>query len=183
MRRRGRSKTRYSESTNADQAHEPMDEDDQESLVASLEREAATQTRFFHAIFGFGIGGMAVVYSMMLPFLCPEECKVDDGTAVACWLHSVYSSGVHIRSIYPFLFKTSLIAKPTPISMDIALQMIPILLWFTGFISKDEDYLHLALILGNMITFFGARLMYWDIQSTKISLENLDAARYKHKNV
>ena len=111
MRRRGRSKTRYSESTNADQAHEPMDEDDQESLVASLEREAATQTRFFHAIFGFGIGGMAVVYSMMLPFLCPEECKLDDGTAAACWLHSVYSSGVHIRSIYPFLFKTSLISS------------------------------------------------------------------------
>jgi hypothetical protein len=181
--RRGRSHTRYSESTNADPNDEPLDEDDQQELIESLEREAAIQTRFFHALFGFGIGGMAIVFSLIFPLLCPDECAAEKGTALACWSHAVFSSGLHAWSIHPFVLKRSVTTRPPSIVVDIILQAIPIVLWFTRFVSKDEDHFHLALLIGNFVTFFGARLMYWDVQSTKRSLEELDAARYKHKSL
>ena len=181
--RRGRSKTRYSESTNADQNEEPMDEDDQIEFIKSLEKEAADQTHFFQAVFGFGIGGMAIIFSLIFPLLCPDECNVDRETAIACWSHSVFSSGGHAWSVYPFVFRRSLSTGSPPIAIDVALQAIPIVLWFIGFFSKDEDHFHLALLMGNIVTFLGARMIHWDIQSTKRSLENLDAARYSHKSL
>ena len=204
--RRGRSKTRYSESTNADAVDhdddddddddddepidEPIDEDDQQELVESLQREAAVQSRFFQNVFGYGIGGMAIVFSLIFPLLCPDECTAE-GTIVtlACGSHSVFSSAVHAWSIHPFVLKTSSTTTrspppPPPIIIDVALQVIPILLWLTGFLStKDEDHFHLALLIGNIVTFIGSRLIYWDIQSTEKALENLDAARYKHKSL
>jgi hypothetical protein len=184
--RRGRSQTRYSESTNAvddPNDDEPLDEDDQQDLIESLEREAANQTGFFHAVFGFGIGGMAIVFSLIFPLLCPDECSAEKGAALACWSHALFSSGLHGWSIHPFALKRSVTTRPPSIAVDIILQAIPIVLWFTGFISKDEDHFHLALLIGNFVTFLGARLMYWDLQSTKRSLEDLDAARYRHKSL
>ena len=184
--RRGRSQTRYSESTNADRSDEhdePLDEDDQRELVESLEREAAVQTRFFQDVFAFGIGGIAIVFSLTLPLLCPEECTANDGTKLACWSHAVVSSGVHAWSIHPFLLTRSLTTRSPSIVIDVMLQVIPIVLWLTGFVSNDEDHFHLALLIGNLVTFFGARLMYWDVESTKKSIEDLDAARYRHKTL
>lgn len=182
--RRGRSQTKYSKSTNAYWSDdEPLDEDDQRELLESLEKEAAVQTLFFQAVFCFGIGGMAIVFSLILPLLCTDECSADDGRRLACWFHSAYASGVHAWTIHPFALKRSLTISPPPIAIDITVQAIPTVLWLTGFVSKDEDYFHLALIIGNVVTLLGARLIYWDMQSTKKVLENLDAARYKYKSL
>ena len=179
LNRRGRSQTRYSESTNADQ-DELIDEDDQQELIESLQREAAIQSRFFQNIFGFGIGGMAIVFSLIFPLLCPDECAAEG--MGACWSHSVFSSALHAWSIHPFVLKTLSTRSPTTI-IDVALQMIPILLWLTGFVSRDEGLFHFALLVGNIVTFIGAHLIYWDMKSTETALGNLDAARYKHKSL
>jgi len=191
--RRGRSTTKYSDSTNAngttseDDDDVFLDEDDQIELIESLEQEAASQTRFFHGLFGFGIGGMAVVFSLILPVLCPDECSAGNGRAMACWSHSVYSCCLHAWSVHPFVLskQQSLTTNgPPSIMIDALLQAIPILVWFTGLVDSndgDEDYFHVALLIGNLVTFGGARLMYWDMQSTQRSLEGLNAARYKHK--
>lgn len=181
-RRRGRSPTQYSDATNAVEA-EPLDEDDQKELVESLEKEAAEQTKLFQAMFGFGIGGMAIVFSLIFPVLCPEECNVDRTTAMACWSHSIYSSILNAWVVYPFISRRSLTTKPPSIAIDLVLQTIPIALWFAGFFGPDDDFFHVALFIGNILTFLGARIMYWDVQSTKKSLESLDAARYRHKTL
>jgi len=161
-----------------------MDEDDQKELVESMQREAAEQSVYFQKIFGYGIGGMAIVVSLVFPLLCPDECSWDRGTARACWSHSVLASSLHAWTVHPFvLSKPSLAGRPLEI-VDVALQSIPFVLWLTGvFFSDDEDHFHLALLIGNAVTFFGARLIYWDIESIKDSLGNLDAARYKHKTL
>jgi len=185
MRRRGRSKTRYSESTNAGQGteseEEPMDEDDQIELVEALELEVAEQTRYFQMAFGYGIGGMAIFVSLIFPLLCQDECYVDRQTTIACWTHSVLSSLVHAWTVYPFALQRN--QRPRPIAIDGTLQLIPILMWWFGFFHNDEEQFHLALLIGNLVTFSGARLMYWDIESTKRSLQSLDAARYRHKSL
>lgn len=183
-RRRGRSPTQYTESTNADRLQDdPLDEDDQKELVKSLRKEADDQTRLFQALFGFGIGGMAIVFSLIFPLLCPDECNVDRATAMACWSHAIYSSGLNTWLVYPFLFRRSLTTQPPSIVIDLALQTIPIVLWLVGVFGPDEDFFHVALFIGNTFTFLGARLMYWDIRSTRKSLESLDAARYRHKTL
>ena len=177
-RRRGRSKTRYSESTNA--SAEPMDEDDQIELIESLEKEALEQTMFFQKIYGFGIGGMAIVVSLIFPLLCPDECRE---TPIACWCHAMLSSAVHAWQAIPFAFQIAIVNGPPHMAVDSTFQLIPIVIWLLGFFGNDEDQFHLALLIGNLVTFLGSRLMYWDIQSTKKSLESLDAARYKHKSL
>lgn len=134
--RRGRSQTRYSESTNADRNDEPIDEDVQKELVDFLEREAAVQTRFFSSVFGFGIGGMAMMFSLIFPLLCPDECSAGDGAALACWSHSLFSSGVHAWSIHPFVLKRSLTTRLPSIVVDFTLQTFPIALWLAGFFFK-----------------------------------------------
>jgi len=178
---------------------EPMDEDDQRELVKLLQLEAAAQSSFFQKVFGYGIGGTAIFLSLVFPLLCPDECSADRGTALACWSHSVFSCGVHARMIHPFVLQssstttelsssttsssasTSLTITTIATNTDIALQVIPILLWLTGFFSKDEDHFHLALLISNLVTYLGAHLVFWDMQATQKELESLDAARYKHK--
>ena len=179
--RRGRSQTRYSESTNADWSNVLLDEDDQKEFVESIKKEATSQTTFFQAIFCFGIGGIAILFSLILPVLCPDECTKDDEIAPICWYHSIYSSLLHVWSVHPFALRRSLSIKPPRIVIDTTLQAIPITLWCTGIFSKDEDRFHLALLICNIVTFFGARLMYWDMQSTKKSLQNLNNASYSYK--
>jgi len=216
--RRGRSPTRYEDATNADididvdvdvdvDADSMMDEDDQRELVETLQREAAAQTRFFQKVFGYGIGGMAMVLSLVFPLLCPDECGVDRETARACWIHSVLSFAVHARTLLPFLSEPSAsklvstskaTSKATstatstatatsftiPDAVDVLSQAVPILIWWGGlFSTHDEDHFHLALLIGNFVTFVGARLMHWDMRATERALEDLDGARYKHKSL
>lgn len=185
--RRGRSPTRYAGATNANQNqrsedYEPMDEDDQEELVESLAREAARQSLMFQNAYGYGIGGLAIVFSMVFPLLCGEECAADRWAA--CWSHSLFSAGVHFRSVQPFVWKSSTtrVQPRTRLynSIDIVLQIVPIGLWWTGFL-HDEEHFHLALLIGNLVTVLGARLIHWDMEVTERALEGLDAARYKHK--
>eukprot|EP00536_Pseudo-nitzschia_multiseries_P009496 jgi/Psemu1/23330/gm1.23330_g len=196
--RRGRSPTPYQNATNADNFDDDasmMDEDDQLELVESLQREAISQTRFFQKLFCYGIGGIAIAISLAFPLLCPDECGADQETAMACWSHSVFSTAVHLRTVRPFASESPPSPSPTTTisrsaaairvqsAIDIVLQVGPIGLWWAGFFSTDEDHFHLALLIGNFVTFLGARLIQWDMQATQHALESLDASRYKHKSL
>ena len=123
-RNRGRSPTKYSTSTNAD----PIDEDDQRELVESLRRDAAVQEMQLFKVYGFGIGGMAIVFSLIFPLLCPDKCDTSAG-GVFCWSHAVYSALAHLYIIHPFIFKntpTRLLTTSTDV-VAFALQAIPAL--------------------------------------------------------
>ena len=193
--RRGRSPTRYTDATNSylrnhddDDSfsdYDPLDEDDQRELLESLEQEAAAQSRLFQIAFGYGIGGTAVVFSLVFPLLCPEECGADTETAVACWSHSFFSCIVHARTVFPFVkpFSANQRRSTAITVLDAALQVIPVLLWWAGVVSSDEEYFHLALLISNFVTFLGARIIYWDMNATQIALESLDSARYRYKSL
>jgi hypothetical protein len=146
--------------------------------------------------FGYGIGGFAIVFSLIFPLLCPDECAAnnnDNNNATICWLHAVYSSLTHAWVIYPFVMKetsqtrrgVSKLRTRTDFIVIAFLQLLPIILWLTGFfiaVQQDDDhFFHLALIIGNVVTYIGAHLIHWDIQSTRKAIEELDSARYKHK--
>mmetsp|Transcript_27033 Transcript_27033/g.30313 ORF Transcript_27033/g.30313 Transcript_27033/m.30313 type:complete len:181 (+) Transcript_27033:50-592(+) len=177
----------YTKSTNSD--GECIDEDDQKELVESLHREANIQSIFFQNIFCFGIGGLAILFSLTLPLLFPDECANNSSTYTAgasiCCSHAVYSSLTHAWTIHPFILKTSQatagVSKITTDVVGIVLQTIPIVLWLTGFFSQDKDHIHLALLIGNVVTIIGAHLIYWDIYSTRKAIKELYNARYKHK--
>ena len=175
---RGRSPTKYCTSTNSD----PIDEDEQRELVESLRRDAAVQEMQLFKVYGFGIGGMAIVFSLIFPLLCPDECSTG---AAGCWSHAVYSSLTHLYVIHPFVLKnTSTRVLATRMdAVAFLLQAIPIIFWFAGFFSRGEDNFHLILLIGNAISYLGAHLVCWDMQSTLKSIEELDAARYKHKTL
>lgn len=192
------------ESTTDDDADDDkeqfIDEDDQKDLVESLQSEANIQSIFFQNLFGYGIGGLAILFSLIFPLLCPDECAANyndnnnNNNATICWLHAFYSSLTHAWVIYPFVTKKTSqtrrrVSKIRAITdfIGIALQLLPIILWLTGFfiiaVQQDGDahFFHLALIIGNFVTYIGAQLIYWDIQSTRKAIEELDSARYKHK--
>jgi len=184
--RNRRSSTKYTKSTNADGQF--IDEDDQKELVEALHREAYIQSIFFQNIFCFGIGGLAIIFSLILPLLYPGEYANDRSTAgsIICYSHAVYSSLTHAWTIHPFILKTSQATGVSKIPTDvvgIVLQAIPIVLWLTGFLTQDEDHIHLALLIGNVVTIIGAHLIYWDMHSTRKAIKELDNARYKHKTL
>jgi hypothetical protein len=205
MRRRGRSPTQYRKTTdgiidgvnddNGDASLspcEPMDEDEQRELVQRLRTEAAKQSKFFQQLFGFGIGGFATILSLLFPMLCPDECHNEQ----SCWVHSVYSSLVHIYTVYPFIPTSKLTSSATSASArrtfrsrwkdvcGMMLHIIPFVLWCTGLaFNHDIDHFHLGLIIGNLVTYLGSWLVYWDMQSTNNALQELDDAQYRHKSL
>jgi hypothetical protein len=201
IRNRGTSSStdnKYTESTtdDADDKEQFIDEDDQKDLVESLQSEANKQSIFFQNVFGYGIGGFATVFSLIFPLLCPDECannNDNNNKATMCWLHAIYSTLTHAWVTYPFVVKKTSQTRRGGASkirtitdfIGIALQLLPIVLWLTGFfiaVQQDDDpFFHLALIIGNVVTCIGAHLIYWDIQSTRKAIEELDSARYKHK--
>ncbi|MGK3750158.1 MAG: hypothetical protein ACI8RD_002457 [Bacillariaceae sp.] len=202
---------KYTESPTTDDAdtdddqEQFIDEDDQKDLVESLQSEANIQSIFFQNVFGYGIGGFAIIFSLIFPLLCPDECannnnnnNIDNNNngaaATICWLHAVYSSLTHAWVMYPFVMKKTSQTTRREVSkirtitnfIGIALQLLPTVLWLTtGFFiaaaQHDDHFFHLALIIGNVVTYIGAHLIYWDIQSTRNAIEELDSARYKHK--
>jgi hypothetical protein len=178
---------------------ELMDEDDQNALVQSYHAQAAAQSQFFQKVFGYGIGGLAMVLSLALPVLCPEECAVLG--ARSCWGHAVYACVVHAWSVHPFLFrppqtpapsiddKAALLALSTNndpgyfVVVGMTLQLIPLIMWLAGFFNHDEDHFHLGLMIGDVVTFGGAWLIRWDMQSTDRLLLDLNNAKYEHKSL
>lgn len=169
----GNSLTGYAESTNT--TGQLVDEDDQKKLVESLRRDSKTQNLFFQNVFFYGIGGPAIIFSLVLPLLCREECTYDGNSnhtkVVLCWSHSIYSSLLHAWTVYALTTDTCV--------RIIIFQTVPILIWITG----NEDYLHFTLLISNAITFITAQLLYWDRQSTEKQFEELNRARYKHKEL
>lgn len=160
---------------------EPLDEDEQRELVQSLHIQAVEQSRFFQKAFGYGIGGFAMIFSLCFPFLCPDECRHES----TCWVHAVFASAVHAWTVHSFVLPSSSAAASPSRSKDVvslALQVIPWLIWvFGSSFAHDEDHFHLGLIIGNLVTYLGAFLIRWDMESTNKALQDLDAAQYRHK--
>jgi hypothetical protein len=191
-RRRGRSPTPQFQATNAavidsgnaddnvndeDSSVEPMDEDEQRAIVESLHAQAVAQSRFFQQMFGYGIGGFATIFSLCFPLLCPDECYHER----LCWIHAVFSSAVHAWTVHPFILQVTEWSRWKCI-IGLSLQVVPWLIWlFDTTFSRDEDHLHLGLMIGNLVTYSGSFLMHWDMQSTNMALRELDDAQYSHK--
>lgn len=199
--RRGRSPTTYTGTTNGsanasdDKNVEPMDEDDQKALVENIRKEATAQSRFFQLLFGYGVGGFGVALSLVLPLLCDEECK---DAKLECWCHALFSFLLHVWSVYPFVVKTSFSDASSLSPMDystslmearwkqvvgLALQMLPVVLWLGGGMGDDPAYFHLVLLIGNVISYLGSRVILWDIHSTNRALADLEGSQYRHKSL
>lgn len=194
-RRRGRSPTALSQSSNAavdhrdaiynldddddddDSSVEPLDEDEQKALVERLHAEGAAQSRFFQQLFGYGIGGFASIFSICFPLLCPDECRREQ----LCWVHALYSCLVHVWTVHPFIF-SSATTKQWKDVFSLIVQVLPWLIWIFGTaFSHDEDHFHLGLLIGNLVTYLGAFVIRWDMQSTNKALKQLHDAQYRHK--
>jgi TRAP-type uncharacterized transport system fused permease subunit len=155
-----------------------MDKDDQDALVESMEDEAWQQTKQFQRFFGF-VGGFAVLVSLAYPLLCQEECSVRWTT---CWIHSIVSSVNHVCAI--------LLSRRNQRSQDfqllvatIFLVAAPSALWVFGNFAEDVEHFHVGLLVGNLVTFLGALLLRWDIESTSKALDDLNGAKYEHKSL
>jgi hypothetical protein len=195
-RRRGRSPTQYiatngtaivyngnddddDDGNDEDSSVEPLDEDEQRELVQSLRIQAAQQSRFFQTAFGFGIGGFAMIFSLCFPFLCPDECHHEK----MCWMHAVYASAVHAWTVHSLVLPS---ARPNRWKdmVNLALQVLPWMMWLFGTsFAHDEDHFHMGLMIGTLVTYLGAFLIRWDMESTDRALKDLDNARYKHKAI
>jgi hypothetical protein len=189
---RGRSPTRQFRTTNAsvidsgsmndngnhdDSSVEPMDEDDQRAIMESLHAEAIAQSRFFQHLFGYGIGGVAMIISFCFPLLCPDECYHER----LCWLHATFSSAVHAWTVHPFILHLTELPQWKGV-VGLAFQIVPWLIWLFGTtFSHDADHFHLGLMIGNLVTYSGSFLIHWDMQSTNMALRELDDAQYRHK--
>ena len=174
MRRRGRSPTVY-EGTNT-LSDDYMDSDDQNVLVETLEKEAAEammRIRFFFV----SIGYFAIAASLVLPFLCQEECSAQ---SLSCWGHSIYSSILHLMSI-------SLAKKQASdfnlFMVTFILASLPMIVWLMGKFEYDIEHFHLGLTLANMTTLTGCMLLRWDDSETAKSLEELNELKYTHKSL
>jgi hypothetical protein len=197
-RRRGRSLTKQFQSIDAnaavdtgeaddnnyndndeDSSVEPLDEDEQKALVESLHAEAAAQSRFFQQLFGYGIGGFAMIFSLCFPLLCPDECRQEQ----LCWVHAVYASLVHAWTVHPFILPSSKM-QLWKAMVSLMAQAMPWIIWIFGTaFSHDDDHFHLGLMIGNLVTYLGAFVIHWDMKSTNKALKELDDAQYKHKEL
>ncbi len=211
MKRRGRSPTKKSRSTNAILDGEMIDTDDQELLIRSLEEEAHQQSQLFQKAFA-AVGGFAMVISLLVyPFLCHEECSQ---RLISCWTHAIVSCVTHGLSIQcsrcrnrkdncdedeqddddknnksdeddgidPMILAIS-IWKTKLFQGAVVLNLLPLLLWIVGFFDQDLEHFHLGLVLGNVVTLVGAFLLLWDVQSTRQALDELNGAKYEHKSL
>ncbi len=173
--------------TNDDSSAEPLDEDEQKELVENLHAEAFAQSRFFQKLFGYGIGGFAAILSLTFPLLCPDECYHES----TCWFHAVYASAVHCWAVHPFVVgsfastNTYLVSGIGPrwkSYVSLTFQFAPWMIWLFGTsFAQDQDHFHVGLMIGNLVTFLGGFLIYWDMQSTNKALKDVKDAQYKHK--
>jgi hypothetical protein len=53
--------------------------------------------------------------------------------------------------------------------------------FYSSIVGEEEEHFHLGLMIGNIVTFLGLLVLRWDALSTRLALQELDAAQYKHK--
>lgn len=208
MKRRGRSPTEKSYSTNAvpydyendhvDDEDEDdmiiMDTDDQESVIQALQEQAQEQVQLFQKAFAI-VGVLAIVITLFVyPFLCYDECSQQPWS---CGTHALVSSLSHGLAIYGSRFpnipprpeETLLlllpvsILKTTPFLLATILNVLPIIFWVGGAFHLDVEHFHLGLVVGNILTLLGSFLLVWDAQSTQQALDELYGAKYEHKSL
>jgi hypothetical protein len=178
MRRRGRSPTLHIGTNTRTQQHDLLDEDDQDTLVKSLETESLEQSRRFQIFFSY-VGGFALLVSLGFPVISHEECSAQ---WLTCWSHSLVAAVAHCCSIA--LGQADPHASISTFAKSgIALISLTVILWVVGVTSDSFDHFHLSLICGNIVTFLGAGLLRWDIENTLTDLEELKAAKYEHKSL
>lgn len=177
MRRRGRSPTSY-RGTNTAPEDDLMDEDDQNELIETMQREVEAQMQQFQHYFTL-IGFGAIAIALLDPFLCQEECAEQ---MVSCWTHSVFSAVVHGATV--------VLARNKSYVQDFhwfltvfALVVLPIVFWMMDFFHDDIEHLHIGLSLCNMVTFAGCMLLRWDGKCTSISVNDLHKLKYEHKTL
>ena len=177
MKRRGRSPTPRKEIIQDD----PLDEQDQQQLIESLEQEAAQQTRQFQLFFSI-VGSFAILVALSYPFLCPTECSTK---WISCGIHSLYSAinhGLMILSVSRDDINSRAHGR-----WFYALSLytiIPFAIWLLlANFDLDREHFHLGLIIGNVVTWIGCVLLRWDTTSTRRALDDLHAAKYEHKSL
>jgi hypothetical protein len=159
-------------------AHESplLDEDEQEEVVASLEKEGTQQIERMNKIFT-AICIMAIAMTLVVVAL-------DGGVA-----HGIYSAGVHwLARTHATMDPCA--AAPTSVHSNtftllILLVLSPFLFLVSSLASMnaDDKTLHWSIALANLLVALCAFLLRMESTNTFRALEALEGSKYQYKSL
>ena len=159
---------------------EPLDEDDQEEVVASLKREGMQQIETTNRIFTF-----ACILSISITFAAVFN---HEGSAMRQWIHAAYSSVVHWLArlhgtTIPNQEFPSMLSRNS-VALLIFLVTSPLLLIIAVSLNEADDAtLHWSLALANLFVMMCSILLRNESINTLKSLEILEGSKYSYKSI
>lgn len=161
---------------------EPMDEDDQARLVASLEQEGMQQIENTNRIFTYACT-LAISITVM-------AVALHEGSQVGQWAHAIYSSGIHWLARFHATTIPTRQAQPPLQSNSVALLIFlvlsPLLLVAASAANSNEAdtaTLHWSFALANLIVAICSILLRYESINTIKALEVLEGSKYSYKSL
>lgn len=173
MRRRQRTKAAEAPSQVAD---EPLDEDDQAQVVASLEEEGMQQIESTNRIFTF-----ACILAMGITVVVVAI----HGSGVRQWTHAVYSVAIHWLARMHAVSSGPLL-QSNSVALLVFLVLSPLLVIAASVTSLNEDdtaTLHWSIALANLLIAICSILLRIESANTIKALELLEGSKYRYKSL
>jgi hypothetical protein len=212
MRRKNTRVATSSVAAAANVAVEPMDEDEQQALVNKLDQESNLQQAQLDRAFGYLCITAAITCILCTAYVhrtttSKSNSRDNDNDSSSNnthltlfrWMHGILASLLHIVSIRIVLVRTRSLSVWTyfPVALNLLLASVA-LFSARSLKSSQEDLLlttadddvkqtaiffHYGLVISNVLVLCAAMLLRWDAQSTKMAIQELKDARYRHKSL
>lgn len=148
---------------------EPLDDDEQEEIVQSLEDEVLKQAAQMRRIFT----------AVCIVFACASLGMVWIGAnSKAEWIHGIVSAGLHL------LASRNIDIMETKRFRDngtLVVAVVPLMI--LGYYRTTTSDLHWAMAISNLLSLLGSLFLSWDTISSLEGIGELRASKYKHKSL
>lgn len=173
MRRR-----RTPEASASTETGNPMDEDDQAEVVASLEKEGLQQIETFNRIFSIicfvAMGSTAVVVLI-------------HGGGLLQWAHAIYSASVYwIARLYAAAEVSGSLKYSGNVALLVLSVLSPFLLmtaYNTSLTENDTAHLHWSIALANLLIVVCSILLRIETINTVKGINTLESSKYSFKSL
>ena len=154
-----------------------MDEDEQDELVASLEKEGNQQIQFMNKMFT-AVCFMAMGITVLLVAF--------HGGGLRQFTHALYSAGVHWLARTHAMVSSGALQSSNTFVLLILLVLAPLYILASFTTSMNEDgtsTLHWCIALANLLVAICSILLRMESVSTIQSLEQLQGSKYQYKSL